>query len=126
MQELSGVVIIENGKILLLKRKKHDHFEFPGGKIEPGETKEQAAVREAKEEIGCAVELIRYVGANTFVINAMTYKGHKFLARILPGEQPRLMEQDEFSELFWMPMLEYQKYPVATNVKEFCETFLMG
>jgi 8-oxo-dGTP diphosphatase len=126
MQELSGVVVIEDGKLLLLKRKKHGHFELPGGRIEPGETKEAAAVREAKEEIGCDVELIQYMGHTLFQIKGKTFKSHKFLASIAPGQTPRIAEQDVFSELMWMPLQEYTKHPVAPNVKTFCESFLMG
>lgn len=55
--------IIENerGEILVLKRHKHDPegntWGLVGGKIDPGETKEQAAVREIKEEINLKVDI---------------------------------------------------------------------
>lgn len=57
--------IIENdGKILCMQRDqgKHDYisfkWEFPGGKIEIGETKEQALVRELQEEMELDVEVV--------------------------------------------------------------------
>ena len=50
--QLSGCAIIKEGKLLLIWKKKHNHYEFPGGKVEEGETLEQTAVRETKEEIG--------------------------------------------------------------------------
>lgn len=54
-----AVVIIDGGKILLIKRvKKHEeYFVFPGGGIETGETPEEAAIREAKEELGVTVQI---------------------------------------------------------------------
>ena len=50
------VVIMKEGKILILKRSKTDewmpgHYGLPGGKLDPGENLEEAACRECKEEI---------------------------------------------------------------------------
>ncbi len=49
-------VLIENGKVLLSRRKKGTHlegrWEFPGGKVEPGEDPRAALARELEEELG--------------------------------------------------------------------------
>ncbi len=49
----AAVVIVENGRV----RDRRTHFVFPGGGIEGGESPQQAAVREAHEELGVSVEL---------------------------------------------------------------------
>jgi len=55
--EVVSAVIIYNERILCVQRNEHKYdyiaykYEFPGGKIEPGETKEQAVIREIKEEL---------------------------------------------------------------------------
>lgn len=46
----------------LLTKHKERGIEFPGGKVEEGETAEQAAVREVEEETGGLVDTIRYIG----------------------------------------------------------------
>jgi 8-oxo-dGTP diphosphatase len=52
-------VLIESGRVLLTQRKKGSHlagaWEFPGGKVEPGEDPRDALVRELREEIGVEV-----------------------------------------------------------------------
>ncbi len=56
-----AAIIIENGKVFATQRgygEFKDGWEFPGGKIEPGEIPEEAIVREIKEELDTEVEVI--------------------------------------------------------------------
>jgi 8-oxo-dGTP diphosphatase len=54
--------LIEDGdRVLLTRRKPHQsfpgHWEFPGGKVEKGESPTRALVREIQEEIGCRIQV---------------------------------------------------------------------
>jgi 8-oxo-dGTP pyrophosphatase MutT (NUDIX family) len=50
-----GWIYIENKKLLAVRSRGKDAFYMPGGKREPGETDEQALIREVKEEISIAI-----------------------------------------------------------------------
>ena len=56
-----AAIIIDNKKVFATQRgygEFKDGWEFPGGKIEPGESPEDAIVREIKEELDAEVEVI--------------------------------------------------------------------
>lgn len=56
-------LIEHDGRVLLARRPADKHlplkWEFPGGKVEPGEDPAAAIVREIREELGCAIVLTR-------------------------------------------------------------------
>lgn len=59
MRDRGAVVIIRNNRVALIKRVRAEsvYYVFPGGGIEPDETPEAAAKREAWEELGVKVEI---------------------------------------------------------------------
>ncbi|MCH8061279.1 MAG: NUDIX domain-containing protein [Chloroflexi bacterium] len=58
----NGIVFNEQGHVLLQRRADVGFWELPGGKVDPGETVEQGAVREVLEETNLHVEIVRFVG----------------------------------------------------------------
>ena len=46
---------IKDGKVAMVHSRMYDYYKFPGGGIEPGETKEEAVIRETLEEAGLVV-----------------------------------------------------------------------
>lgn len=60
-----GCIFNDKREVLLQRRGDFDKWGFPGGAVELGETPEQAAIREVKEETGLEVEIRRLVGIYT-------------------------------------------------------------
>src|SRR4051812_48825706 len=61
MQLVVGVALVMGGRVLAARRSypaaTAGRWEFPGGKVDPGEVPERAAGREVAEELGCRVEV---------------------------------------------------------------------
>jgi len=59
MKVVAGIAE-KDGKLLMFYSKKHRLWEFPGGKVEEGETDVDALRREWKEELNCEIMIDRY------------------------------------------------------------------
>lgn len=68
MRIRAGIVLIQNGNVALIERHRAglDYFVFPGGGMDEGETPEQAAIREAMEELGVEVAIIQKISEIQF------------------------------------------------------------
>jgi ADP-ribose pyrophosphatase YjhB (NUDIX family) len=60
-----NVAIIQDAKVLLTKRRDFEVWCLPGGEVDDAETLTQAAIREAREEVGLEVHLERLVGIHS-------------------------------------------------------------
>ena len=69
-RQVTAAVIEKDGKILIAQRRKGSalggRWEFPGGKIEPGETAEACLKRELKEEFDIECEVGKFIIASRF------------------------------------------------------------
>ncbi len=99
-----GVAVSEEGHILLIRRGSDPYEGYwapPGGFVEVGETLEETAAREAEEETGLEVEIIRLVGV--YSDPDRDPRGHNvscaYLARAGSGELSAATDADETSFL---------------------------
>ncbi|BBO93235.1 (deoxy)nucleoside triphosphate pyrophosphohydrolase [Desulfosarcina ovata] len=66
--KVTAAILEKNGQIIIAQRKSGDHlsglWEFPGGKIEPGESPEACLARELNEEFNIEVTIGDFLGSN--------------------------------------------------------------
>ncbi|MFD7402115.1 NUDIX hydrolase [Streptomyces sp. NPDC059866] len=79
MRLAAAVVVDKQGRVLLVRRSETERFlprvwGVPCGKLEPGESAADGALRELKEETGLRGEIVRKVGESSFVSD---YRGHE-------------------------------------------------
>lgn len=104
---VAGVVIKRNDKYLLVQEnrpgtKVHGLWNFPAGTVEEGRTIEETAIREAKEETGFNVELLRKL--DIFQADVLTPPKHAFTAKIISGKLA--WPKKEILEAKWFTWLE--------------------
>ena len=106
-----GAAIVRDGRVLAARRtfpaEAAGRWELPGGKVEPGETPADALVREVAEELGCAIELTRWLPGEVAIgeRHVLTVA----VARLLDGEpdprehdEVRWLAADELAQVDWL------------------------
>ena len=98
MDVVCAVIVGRDGRILACQRDDARHlgglWEFPGGKVEDGETAERALIREIKEEIGVEIQLTGTYSPVSWDYEARSIKLHPYRCVIVAGEPKALEHQD--------------------------------
>lgn len=101
-----GAVVVDSGRILSARRSStmslSGMWEFPGGKIEPGESARDALVREMREELLCSIEVGEQVASTRYEYDFGFVTLTTFYSTLVSGE-PQLTEH---SEIRWIPAAE--------------------
>jgi 8-oxo-dGTP diphosphatase len=117
--QLAGCVITDRGgKLWLLHRNKKGvtQWELPGGKVEPNESADVAAVRELKEELGVDVRIIRSLGGDEFTENDIRFVYSWYLADVVNGELS-ICEPETFDDLRAFSLDEMSNLELSGNMK---------
>ncbi|MEV4631309.1 (deoxy)nucleoside triphosphate pyrophosphohydrolase [Micromonospora sp. NPDC049523] len=111
MRVIVGAAIIEGGRVLGCARAKPPEvagkWEFPGGKVESGETEVAALVRECVEELAVRIEVGDRVGTDVPLAHGRAVL-RIYQARLLGGDQPQRLEH---AELRWLAADELDQVP---------------
>jgi len=111
--QVTAAIIKKGNKVLIAKRKKGMHlgglWEFPGGKIENGETPEDCLKRELKEEFDINVNIESYLTSNIHQYDRGTINLMAYNVQYVAGEF-MLSDHDEIK---WVEIKEMENYPFA-------------
>jgi 8-oxo-dGTP diphosphatase len=98
----AGGIVERDGCVLLVHRPKYDDWSFPKGKLDGGETWEQAALREVEEETGLRCELGDEVGRTHYPV-LQGPKEVRYYRMTCAGDA---RAQNEVDDLRWVPLDE--------------------
>ncbi len=108
-----AALIWRDGRFLICRRPPHKMrgglYEFVGGKVEPGETKEEALARECREELDVTVRADSVYMELTHSYPDMTVDLTLFNATLIKGE-PRLLEH---TDMRWITPAQIPDYEFA-------------
>lgn len=114
MRQVTAAIIEKDGKILIAQRKAGDalagKWEFPGGKIDPGETPQQCLRRELMEEFGVDTEIGAFVCSSKFEYKHLPIELLVYRARHLSGE----FQLHDHAALAWVAPAELLNYDLSS------------
>ena len=121
MTEVVAALIREKGRFLICQRPANKArgllWEFVGGKVEPGETKEQALIRECQEELDIAVSVGQVYLEVTHTYPDLTVHLTLFEA-VITGGRPRKVEHNA---LKWIAPAEINRFEFCPADQEILE-----
>jgi len=121
MLRVTAAILIKDGRVLIAKRKADDKlankWEFPGGKIEAGESPEECLRREMREEFQVEVSVGRFFGESKYHYDHADIHLLAYLANLERGE----LTPTSHAEYHWVKFDELGRYEFAPADKPFVE-----
>ena len=109
---LVAAVIERDGCYLITQRRSTavlpGLWEFPGGRVEEGESDEQALKRELHERLGTEVEVKARMAHRIHHYQGYSVDLNLYQTAIQPGQEPQALR---VVEVLWVPSNEFEKYP---------------
>lgn len=129
MIDVAAAIIERDGLVLAARRRPGIHlagcWEFPGGKVEPGETPQACLVRELQEELGVQAQIGAFVGESVYdyggkVVRLLAYRARHVSGEFRPVDHDALrwLSPEELPALRWapadVPLVELYRAQAAT------------
>ena len=124
MKDVTAAIIIENNKVLLTRRAPGENhagwWEFPGGKVEPGEPPENCLRRELREELEIDAAIGKKLIENIHRYDTGAIRLMAYHATILSGT-PCLHVHDEYQWVDVSDLNQYQLLPADVPIAGFLQ-----
>ncbi|MFB6437864.1 NUDIX hydrolase [Streptomyces sp. NPDC056411] len=124
---IAAAIIVHEGRVLMVRRQVSEgklSWQFPAGEVEPGETREDAAVRETKEETGLNVSAVELLGER---VHPATGRLMSYTACEVVSGTAHVADTEELAELAWVAhaqIPEYVPYGLFGPVQEYLDAAL--
>jgi 8-oxo-dGTP diphosphatase len=97
-----GLVVRDDGRVAVIHRPRYDDWSLPKGKLDPGESFEDAARREVEEETGVRARIVAELDPARYVDNKGRDKLVRWYRMELDGEPGDFEPNDEVDALRWL------------------------
>ena len=118
---VTAAAMIRGGKVLIAQREAGSHmeycWEFPGGKLEPGETPEECIVREIKEELDMEIEVLDIYKVVKFDYKEKDILLLCYLCKVAKGEG-KAIECNDFRWVGREELVNYEFVPADLPIVE--------
>jgi 8-oxo-dGTP diphosphatase len=119
IEAAGGVVVDQDGRVAVVHRPKYDDWTLPKGKLDAGETFEQAALREVWEETGLRCTLVRELPSTTYTARGRPKVVRYWLMSV--QSDPGFAPNDEVDELRWLSAADAAELLTYDRDKEVLE-----
>lgn len=107
---IAAAIVVHKGRVLMVRRRVSEgqlSWQFPAGEVEPGEAREDAAVRETQEETGLDVAAVKLLGER---VHPKTGRLMSYTACEVVGGIAHVADTEELAELAWVAHGEIPRY----------------
>lgn len=103
---VAAVALVRDGHVLTVRKQGTERFMLVGGKLEPGESAQAAALRETREEVGLEIESATLLGE--FLSEAANEPGHSLHSTVFWVESDaEPVASAEIAEVRWTPLHDH-------------------
>ncbi|MQS36145.1 NUDIX hydrolase [Streptomyces katsurahamanus] len=107
---VAAAIVVHDNRVLMVRRRVSEgqlSWQFPAGKVEPGESRENAAVRETHEETGLKVNALELLGER---IHPVTGRLMSYTACEVVSGTAHVADAEELDEVAWVAHADIPQY----------------